>query len=696
MKVVADSLLYRASRSAWLWLGRAARGSLCGQFSLGVVQVVSRVAGDSFVLGTKRIVSIPFSREGLPVSALAIGRPYAWLRRRLGGSGLGRMTQAGESQLRTSQFAGGLWARVAGSAICALGCGRLVLILTRGATTVDNTGVALAAPGLRLIAPVGLLLGGALLLSSGMRFLPALHGSLAGRGLSVVTGGWPAALPSVGTPQQGQAGRTWRSMLIGGASLLAAVAGAAAGLTRGPGVVLPVVLVLALLVLGLLLVRPEALLLAVAAFPWLDWVARRSLGGLGGAWDDALLLGAIALLLWCVLVLRRWRLWTVPIMLPVLVAFAAAIGSVVVNKVPGDVGLYALRILFEPLLFYFVAFLFPKDRRWLRAVVFVFVLAGAAMALHGLYQYLTGAPMPAHWVDVSETNIGTRAYSIVDNPNGLGAFLLMGAIVSMSMALGRGSRPLARLFWAGACVVHLVGIAVTFSRGAWIGLAAGVIVLLLVAYRRYLLALVTAAVVGWFAAPATFVQRLRFAFSSAYITKSSEAGRLYVWRMALRFINDHPWFGLGLGTFGGTSAVTFGYSRLWVDSFYLQLGAEGGLLLLGFFLWILLRVAKGLVKGRTVTRDPYLRALTAGVLGAFVAVCVANATASVWETLTVGVGFWFLTGLATSAALHEGEKPGQIPEAPAAKAPAADEPAPEAARGAGARLSHSSPGSMEA
>ena len=67
-------------------------------------------------------------------------------------------------------------------------------------------------------------------------------------------------------------------------------------------------------------------------------------------------------------------------------------------------------------------------------------MAGTALALHGLYQYLTHAPMPASWVDASETDIGTRAYSIVQNPNGLGAFLLMGALVSMSLALARVSR----------------------------------------------------------------------------------------------------------------------------------------------------------------------------------------------------------------------------------------------------------------
>ena len=97
----------------------------------------------------------------------------------------------------------------------------------------------------------------------------------------------------------------------------------------------------------------------------------------------------------------------------------------------------------------------------------------------------------------------------------------------------------------------------------------------------------------------------------------------------------------------------FGYWALWVDNFYLQMAAEGGLLLLVFFLWLLLRGAKGLVrKGIGVTTDPYLKALTAGVFGAFLAVAVANVFEADWETLAVGVEYWFLAGLVTSAALE--------------------------------------------
>ncbi len=325
----------------------------------------------------------------------------------------------------------------------------------------------------------------------------------------------------------------------------------------------------------------------------------------------------------------------------------------VVRKVPNDVALYGLRVLFEPMLFYFIGFLFPKNRRWVRATIAVFLLTCTTLALHGLYQYLTHAPMPGVWLDARETGIAVRAYSVVQNPNVLGALLAMGALISGSLALSRAFQGVRRVLLAAVCLVQLAGLAVTFSRGAWLGLVAGLLAMVVLAYRRYLVAVLAAGAVAWFAAPRVFVERLLFAFTSTYaMTSSAGLGRLYRWDVSLHHILDHPLFGVGLGTFGGTAAYMFGYWALWVDNFYIQMAAEGGLLLLVFFLWLLLRGAKGLVRGHRFTSDPYLKALTAGMFGAFLAVAVANAFEADWETLSVGVEYWFLAGLVTSAALE--------------------------------------------
>lgn len=644
MKVVTDSLSYRAVRRGRQGISLAARHSLVGCFFLALVRVLRPFFADSRVFGTRYLVTRRLACDGHPLSVLAVSRPYLWLRSSLGDGAVGRTVRSVEGQAARSQLAGGAWVRVVGAGLFALGAGRLALLLVRGVTTVDGTGVTLAASGLRLVTPAIVMIVGALVIFAGPRLAPAFWGSVVGRGLSSrkaeTLAGPPSWAPS-------------RGVVAVAAVVLAAVAGAVAGLTAGSGALVLVAAVVAICLFALVVMRPEAMLLAVAAFPWLDWVARRFLGSLGPIWDDSLLLASVVLLLWSLVVLRRGELWTVPITLPALLALAAAVGSVVVRDVPGDVAVFALRVLFQPLLFYFLGFLFPKNRIWVRGAVAVFMVASLALAVHGLYQYVTHAPMPASWVDVRETAISTRAYSIVQNPNGLGAFLLMGTLVSLSLALASGLRKGHRIWLAAICVIQLAGVAVTFSRGAWIGLAAGVLALLMVEYRRYLAPLIAAGVVAWFAMPKTFVNRLTFAFSSTYIAKSLAAGRLYVWKISLQQMAAHPWFGVGLGTFGGTSAVSFSYGRLWVDNFYLQLGAEGGLLLLVFFLWVLLRAAKGLVKGHGMAPDHYTRALCAGVFGAFVAVAVANFTASVWETLVVGVGFWFLAGLATSAALHE-------------------------------------------
>lgn len=433
------------------------------------------------------------------------------------------------------------------------------------------------------------------------------------------------------------------------------VAGAVAGL-GGPRAAMGVVaFVLALGLLALVAWRPEVMLLVAAAFPWVDWVARRALGGFGAAWDDAFLLLFILLLVACVITRRRWALWTVPIMLPALLALVAALASVVLRHVPSNVATFALRLVFQPMLFYFLGFLFPKNRRWVRWTVSLLLLAGVALALHGIYQYVTHAPIPKLWVDAREGAIGTRAFSIVENPNGLGAVLLIGVLVSMSLALAPKVGTARRWLLGLTCVILLCGEAVTLSRGGWLGLAAGVVALLVLAYRRYLVPLTGAGVVGWFVMPRTMINRLTFAFSSTYIAQSMMFGRLHMWAYALRSIAAHPLFGVGLGVFGGTSAVRFRYGTLWVDNFYLQLAAEGGLLLLVFFLWTLLAAARGLVQGYRVTTDPYVKALAAGAFGGFVAVAAANLTASVWETLTVSVGFWFIAGFATSACFQLSE-----------------------------------------
>lgn len=597
-----ESLSGRAFAGAERRFRPAWRASVSGRVLAGIAVGARRLAAGSSLLSLESGRSRPLKPGSSAVTARLLIWVYATAIHVFGESWPGRLARRCAHGVGGSAVAGtGAW-RLIGAAAVGMGIGQAGRVVADG-----------PAAGPLWLAVVSAL---ALAAAGGLAFVAASHD----REWTVSSGVLVAAALGVG-----------------------ALAGAGAGVTP----LAAVVVAPACAAVVVLPYRAELILLVLAAFPWVDFLARRSLGGLSGAWDEMFLLASFACLLWVVFVVRRWDLRTAPILLPLCVAVVAAVGSVTVRHVPQAVGIFALRVTLQPLLFYFLGLLLPRDRRIVRWVVVVFLAASLLLAFHGLYQYATHAPMPASWVDAHEQAIGTRAYSIIENPNGLGAFLLLGTLLAAGLALQR-IRMRERLALAAVAVVLAAGIAVTFSRGAWLGLALGLAALIALSRWRLLVGLGVAGAAVLLAMPGVFTERLVFAFSSAYLAKSASAGRLYIWRVAADRIVENPWTGVGLGTFGGTSAFLFGWSRLWIDSFYLQLAAEGGLVLLVAFLWLLTRSGKGLVAAYVDQRDSYLRGVAAGVFGGFVAVAFANLTASVWETVAVGSAFWFLVGFASA------------------------------------------------
>lgn len=644
--MLAGALTVRFARAVGRGVGAAWAGSVSAQALARLLTFLARLSRGSLFLSLDSARSRPLALGAGSLTERLLALFYRFLQRVLGGGFLGRAARALLAAVPLSALGQGRWLRPAGAGLLGLSVGRLVELVSGGASSPAVFAAAILLWG-------ALLVGGLLLLARGERLLavgsPVLRGvafawrSFAGENLPDER----VALSPAGALPLRTAAPRWLAPTV---SVLLGLTGLLAGLAEGDRATLAVVAAgLAALGAGLVLYRAEALLVVLALFPWLDWVARRSLGGLGAAWDELLLLGSLALLGFVVLVLRRAELRTVPLALPLLVAAAAALGSLAVRNVPSEVGLYALRITFQPLLFFFLGYLLPRDRRWVRLAVAAFLAASLLLALHGLFQYYTQAPMPKKWLDAHETTIGTRAYSIIENPNGLGAFLLLGSLLSVSLALSRLPRA-QRVVMGLVSLVLLAGIGVTFSRGAWLSFLVGGLALAALAYRRLFAGLVAAGLLAPFLLPPAFLNRLTFALSEQYIAKSLAAGRLLMWSVALRRIANDPWFGVGLGTFGGTSATLYGYHKLWVDNFYVQLGAEGGVILLVAFLWLLLRAGKGLVAATLDHTDPYLRAVSAGAFAGFVAVLFANVTAGVWETLAVGAGFWFLTGMASAPA----------------------------------------------
>jgi len=283
------------------------------------------------------------------------------------------------------------------------------------------------------------------------------------------------------------------------------------------------------------------------------------------------------------------------------------------------------------------------DRRsatWTLAALFA---AGALQAALGAYQFVYQAGPEAFIVQ----GRFLRAYGAFGQPNPYAGYLGYLFPVAASLALNalgrwrRGREPI-HLALAAACGALagalLLGIIMSWSRGAWLGVAAGSFVVIALRGRRsatlatgaliVLTLLIVAFGTGWM--PGIIAGRVSdlgayFAGPDPARTEITDANfavleRLAHWQAGQQMFADHPWLGVGVGNY----AVN--YVKYALPHWYLPLGhahnvyinflAEVGVI--GFAAFMFFWLGLAWLAGRAATNaDGYISALGIGILGAW-------------------------------------------------------------------------------
>lgn len=205
---------------------------------------------------------------------------------------------------------------------------------------------------------------------------------------------------------------------------------------------------------------------------------------------------------------------------------------------------------------------------------------------------------------------------IFHDPNELGVIIVLGMVICL-YRLGDGGPGLTRWFWIAPMGVFGHGLMMTHSRGGFLALLAGVMVLM--QYRF-----------GWrkaipLLAVALPVMFLLFGGRQTEMDlanpEDTAMGRIYAWKDGLSLWKSAPIFGIGKDEY----AQQLGYvaHNSFVQS-YVELGLFGGTIFTGaFFLavWSLHRVRTapaGLIEPNVLRLQPYLMAALAGaIIGMF-------------------------------------------------------------------------------
>jgi putative inorganic carbon (HCO3(-)) transporter len=292
-------------------------------------------------------------------------------------------------------------------------------------------------------------------------------------------------------------------------------------------------------------------------------------------------------------------------------------------------------------------------------VVWALISAGSVEALVGAYQFVRGIG-PEGFVLFGRF---MRAYGHFAQPNPFAGYLgltiplayaltleaLTGHPIALHALRGDLRRILPEIVRVAAPVAALsimvVAVLMSWSRGAWVGLAAALLVVTVARSRRALVGTLAVGLLpvyllligGVRYLPPALVQRvsdfLPYASGidvrTVQVTDANYAlvERMAHWEAALSMFADHPWLGVGIGNYAA-AYPRYAVGR-WRDplghahNYYLNIAAEAGIIGLGTYLAL---VVACLLHALSVVRHSrgYWRAVALGVLGVLVHLSVHN------------------------------------------------------------------------
>lgn len=222
---------------------------------------------------------------------------------------------------------------------------------------------------------------------------------------------------------------------------------------------------------------------------------------------------------------------------------------------PADIWILYRLVLIGPLAYFAFSILFAKTARIQTSIKFLAV-ASALIGLLGILQTVASRgilPGSTQAIYMPGTSI-FRAYGTFEHPNAYGVFLSTTVFLSWSLYASTETRR-GKLFWLIAIGLQFGGIAVSFSRTAWVATLAGVFVLVIFSLRKNLFKPQTirhgliivaigvlAVIIAYYRVP-VFTERLQS------ISNPQKVGefrwRVVIWEYALREIMRHPILGKG-------------------------------------------------------------------------------------------------------------------------------------------------------
>ena len=300
------------------------------------------------------------------------------------------------------------------------------------------------------------------------------------------------------------------------------------------------------------------------------------------------------------------------------------------------------------ILFYFVIINSITSRKQLDIMQLLFVGIGLLIAIYGIYQYLfAGTFASSSFVDKEMfTDITTRVSGTFDNPNVMGEYLLLVIPIALTY-LWKSKGKLPKIIALISVGIMLISLALTYSRGCYLGIAACVGIFLLLINIKFILAFLLGILAMPFVLPASIMNRLT---SIGNTGDSSTSYRISIWEGAIDMIKDYWYRPIGQGTIAFNQIYPlYSYSGVGAQhthNLFLQLIIETGILGIISFVGILFKFYQTLCHGVKICKDKILSIQIIAFISGITGFLIQSIFDNTWYNNRIILIFWTFIGLA--------------------------------------------------
>ena len=239
------------------------------------------------------------------------------------------------------------------------------------------------------------------------------------------------------------------------------------------------------------------------------------------------------------------------------------------------------------------------------------------------------------------------------HPNIVGGTLAMLLPVNLSVFLSSSNRA-SKLVLIPLLLVMGITIFLTQSRGAWVGLGIGLL-LMAIWHSRWFLLGIPAIVAALLFSLRHFEAQQVADFLLLTQSIGSAASRIELWQRGIYMIQDFPYTGIGLGTFSRVAPVLYPFFLIGPDAdiphvhnILLQIAIDLGIPGLIAFVAMLTSLFLLLYEAVQLAEDSHSRSLAIGLFCGLVVYLVHGLFDSITAmSIKVGPIVWILMGLAT-------------------------------------------------